>query len=466
MAPKKRNAHLKQIRALAHQEGVNYVDAKRFAFSVIVEGLSLHSAERCLFWNGIATPSHRQFYRAQEEVIEVLKRMTQESCWKWRQEMKPGSILTLDGSWSHRRNAKRCLVDFIDSSSKKVVDFEVVVKKSARNGGDYTGPSNGMEREALRRLIPRWVEDPRVIGYCHDNDGKTRKTIKDAGWEIEEFLDKNHVMHSFDKAYNNFKRKKLLWGLKEHLRHWMICLIYEDMTLEEKKRYWEVVTLEHVAGCHEHCPPHKAVKPWKHSLDESHVGALKEFLLQTSKYLDKCGRLISTQMNESLHALKAHYANKLFCWGKSWTARVCVAILQLNEPAIWKMKLYEELQLPPLPLELQQRLLQELLNEETVNEQRRVPEYRRRENARRKRQRTANRVSESRCHDYHRHDQGLQVQDDSSEEEILESEEGLVDQAIADVDGSIPDVFDDDPQDAESEETLQVHQGMTACVVA
>ena len=130
------------------------------------------------------------------------------------------------------------------------------------------------------------------------------------------------------------------------------------------------------------------------------------------------------------------------------------------------MKLYEELQLPPLPLELQQRLLQELLNGETVNEQRRVPEYRRRENARRKRQRTANRVSESRCHDYHRHDQGLQVQDDSSEEKILESEKGLVDQAIADVDGSIPDVFEDDPQDAESEETLQVHQGMTACVVA
>ena len=448
MPVKKQKEHLSKARELAHPKPVAHLNAKRFAFSVVVEGLNMQSIERCLLWNDVVPPSHRQFYKVQDEILDALKAMAQESCMKWRQAMQQESILTLDGSWSHRRNAKRCLVDFIDSSTQKIVDFEIVVKKNGRNEGDYTGPSNGMEREALTRMIPRWNRDSRVIGYCHDNDGKTRRTIKDSGWEIQEFLDKNHIMHSFDKTYNNFEKRKMLWGLKEHLRCWMLCLIHEDITLEEKKHFWEVVTIEHFSGVHEHCPEHKEVKAWKYHLDENHMSALREFLIATSKYLDKCGRLISTQMNESLHALKAHYANKLFCWGRSWTGRVCVAILQINEPAIWKMELYERLQLPPLHPEVEQRLRTILLTQDTMNQLRHTPDYRRRENSRRKNQRKTNRVSEVRCQDYCRHSNGAQVpapQDESSDEEI--SDENLVEQAIADVDTWTPDVFGDDPQD-------------------
>ena len=223
------------------------------------------------------------------------------------------------------------LVDVIDSATRKIVDFEVVVKKNGNNEGDYTGPSNGMEREALRRMIPCWIRDTRVIRYCHDNDGKTRRAIKNFGWEIVEFLDKNHIMRSFDKTYYSFEEREKLWALKEHLGCWMLCLICEDITLEEKKYFWEFVAIERFGGVHEHCPEHKEVKAGKHHLDESHVNALRQFLFATSKYLDKCGRLISTQMNEILHALKARYANKLFCWGRSGAGRVCVAILQINE---------------------------------------------------------------------------------------------------------------------------------------
>lgn len=466
MPPKRQDAHLKRAREFAHPPPLARLNAKRYVFSVLVEGLTPLAVERCMLWNDIAPPSHRKFYEVQNEMIPILYSMARESCQKHRRWMQPGTILTLDGSWSHRRNAKRCLVDFIDSNSRKIVDFEIVVKVSGLNEGDYTGPSNGMEREALRRLIPRWKEDTRVVGYCHDNDGKTRKTITDSGWKVEEFLDKNHIMHSFDKAYNNFKKRKLLWGLKEHLRHWMLCLVYEDIALDEKKHFWEVVTVEHFSGHHEHCPEHKPVKAWRHHNDAVHLEGLKEFLCMTSKYLDKCGRLISTQMNESLHALKALYANKLFCWGKAWTARVCVAILQVNEPSTWKMELYTRLQLPPLHFEVEQRLRTILLTQEMQNEVRRKPEFRRRENARRKSQRTANRVSESRCHDYITHPAVTGVGDESSEEEISESEEIVLDRAIADVDEAAPDVFVDDPQDIETNEDAPDGQESSRCRVA
>ena len=106
----------------------------------------------------------------------------------------------------------------------------------------------------------------------------------------------------------------ILWGLRKCLRHWMLCLIYEGIRLEDKKSLWEVVAIEQFTGRHEHCGKHRSVDAWRYAKDERHLQALKEFLQMRGKYLDKCGRLISTRMNESLHALKARYANKIYCW--------------------------------------------------------------------------------------------------------------------------------------------------------
>ena len=465
MPVKRQLAHLEKARALAHPTKVTHTDPKRFVFSVLVEGLNFASVQRCLLWNNIQPPTVHIFYNVQHEILPILLEMAHQSCLVWREAMKPGTIISLDGSWSHRRNAKRCLVDFVDASSKKVVDFEIVVKKSGRIEGDYDGPSNGMEREALTRMIPRWKHDTRVAGYCHDNDGKTRRTIREAGWQVEEYLDRNHIMHSFDKKYNDFKKKKLLWGLKEHLRHWMLRLICEDITIEKKKFYWEVVTVEHFTGFHDHCPPHGPVTIWKYSLEPQHLDALREFLQQTSHYLDRCGRLVTTQMNESLHAIKAHYANKLFCWGGSWTARTCVAILQVNEPATWKLGLYERLGLPPLDPSVKAQLESTFLSAELDNEMRRRPDFRRRENARRKQRKLANKKAQASCHDYRFHPAATEAQQDDSEEEISESEERHIDEACQEVEDCCPDVFSDDEQDQETDDhLLNAPEGSLCCV--
>lgn len=60
-------------------------------------------------------------------------------------------------------------------------------------------------------------------------------------------------------------------------------------------------------------------------------------------------------MCESLHAIKAHFANKLICWKSSWTCRICAAILDFNSPH-WEFQLYNELQLPPLAPIISQKL--------------------------------------------------------------------------------------------------------------
>lgn len=466
MPPKCQVKHLKDAREHIVHPQATRLDAKRFAFSVLIEGLNYASLERCLLWNDVIPPSTHLFYDVQHEIIPILVAMAQQSCQYWRSMMTPGTILSMDGSWSHRRNANRCLVDFVDSEKRKIVDFEIVVKRSGRIEGNYTGPSNGMEREALSRLIPRWKDDPRVVGYCHDNDGKTRRTIAEAGWQIDEYLDRNHIMHSFDKAYSTFAGKKLLWGLKEHLRRWMLMLICEDITLEKKKFYWEVVTVEHYTGCHTHCPRHGPCLSWSHSADPVHIDALRAFLAQTSKYLDKCNRLLSTQMNESLHALKAHYANKLFCWGGSWTARVCVALLDVNEPSVWRLELYNRLGFPPLDDAVVERLLTIAHSEELERELRRTPEFRKRENARRKKRKASNKRAESQCSDYTYHAVSAAPENDDSEEETSESEQIAIEQACEKAHEGHPEAFSDDEQDQESDDHLTNAPEGTLCNVA
>lgn len=466
MPPRRQREHLKEIRELAREKKAHHLDSRRFVFSVLVEGLNFASVGRCMLWNNLKPPTIHVFYEIQHEIIPILLDLARKSCSYWREEMNSGTIISLDGSWSHRRNAKRCMVDFVDAASRKIVDFEIVVKRAGRIEGNYVGPSNGMEREALTRMIPRWKHETRVVGYCHDNDGKTRRVIRDAGWDIEEYLDRNHIMHSFDKKYNDFKKKKLLWGLKEHLRRWMLCLICEDITVEKKKYYWETVTVEHYTGFHKHCPPHGPATIWKYSLEPQHVEALRDFLRETSHYLERCGRLVSTQMNESLHAVKAHYANKLFCWGGSWTARTCIAILQVNEAADWKLKLYQELGLPQLDPTVEQRLKDDFTSEELEREKRRQPDFRRRENARRKNRKAANKKAEASCSDYHFHSAVAEAAEDDSEEEISESEECRIDEACEEVDDCAPDVFSDDEQDQESDDHV-IHAPIgSLCVVA
>lgn len=279
--PKRHVAHWKRARAEIVTDPEREIGAKRFAFSVLAEGLNLGLSREL-------TLSLSMYVVGQPQTSEYthvfmtynIKLYLSWSSWRdnavttgdrrWieaplSQWMVPGLIVAtpVDVRWNFRT-----------ALPVKSMDFGIVVKTSGRIRGDFTGPSNGMEREALLRIVPHWKGDPWVVGYCHDNDGKTRRIIADTGWNIHEYLDRNHIAHSFDKAHNAFKSKKLLWRLKEHPRRWLLTLICEDITLENKSFYWQVVTVEHYTGCHVHRPRHGLALVWRYQADPAHVEAL------------------------------------------------------------------------------------------------------------------------------------------------------------------------------------------------
>lgn len=358
MPPRKMCSRMEHVRSFRsnepqrNQPDRSQIDSLRFAFSIIVNGCSFTDGESIFLWNNLLPPSQSSFYRAQKVVSEKIIEMATESCRYWKNKLLPNSCIAFDGSWSHRRNAMHCLIDFIDTRTKKVVDFEVVSKMDS----DFNGSSNSMECFGLRKMIPRWIDNKKVTHYVHDNDAKSRKLIRELGWNVEENIDLNHYMKSYRRKFDKYKELSptKFRGIKLKLERFFQSLMHLDATEEDKIDLWMNV-VEHFSGNHTSCIKHKPTRIWSGILIDGNKEALTTFLKKASKLLTKCNTAHSTQMCESLHAIKAHFANKLICWKSSWTCRICAAILDFNSPH-WEFQLYNELQLPPLAPIISQKL--------------------------------------------------------------------------------------------------------------
>lgn len=124
-----------------HQDSVVLLNAKRLAFSLLVPGSNYSSMSEMLLWNDIIPPCERTFNRAQNEVVEKILEMATEFCSKYKEQITTNSTITMDGSWSHGRNANECVLEFVDLNQKKIVDFEFPSKDNHSITGDYTGSS-------------------------------------------------------------------------------------------------------------------------------------------------------------------------------------------------------------------------------------------------------------------------------------------------------------------------------------
>jgi hypothetical protein len=78
----------------------------------------------------------------------------------------------------------------------------------------------------------------------------------------------------------------------------------------------------------------------------------EEFCHTDESNYQKCAPGLNTQLNESLHLLKAKLADNNYNWKTSWLASFYIAILSWNEGYSWKLEIYEGLGFPPLGSEL------------------------------------------------------------------------------------------------------------------
>jgi hypothetical protein len=379
-------------------EGIR-LNARIFAFSVLTSGTSFQKVSDLFLFHNIVLPSRSRLYAVQKEFFGPIRDYCLAQCQYWRSQMADGAVVAFDGSWSHRRCAKECIVILIDCGQKRIVDFEIVIKSKGGVAGNDRGSSNGMELEGLRNIIGRWKGDPKVKGCVHDNDSKATEAIREADWQIEQMYDPNHVVKQFERRWNS-SDTRLLRGLHAKLLMWFRYLIRSDFSVGEKEHYWWN-TVEHFKGNHAGCPRQHPASDRSHPLAQPGAERqLRDVLARTVDLLSRARTGFDTQLNESCNSLKAKFANKDTSWKCSWSARVMCALMQVNSTDNWRIAL-AGLCGVTLPDEVRRRLDDRWRRHEYLQALRSTPEYHSRERLRRREVRQGNNQSRAGIADYH-----------------------------------------------------------------
>jgi hypothetical protein len=266
--------------------------------------------------------------------------------------------------------------DELGEAHARVIDFDSVQRSMSGVRHDYRGSSQSMECSILAILIKRWRNDGRITGFVHDQDAHAEALIAAMDWPVSIFHDANHVIKSlFSTTWQNCSRvavvgkagrhryvlgdERLKRGLRVHFQ----CCMRMDGSLDEKLARWDGA-FEHYVGASgveveaESDQPNRVAagrgRPAKRKMDQGDVPAgdstsfcwkkrgdpeareaLKRFIRAGHEAFPKTMSGFQTQMSEGLHGLKAHFANKLFHFAKSWEARCALAVLSLNSGKTW-----------------------------------------------------------------------------------------------------------------------------------
>jgi hypothetical protein len=103
------------------------------------------------------------------------------------------------------------------------------------------------------------------------------------------------------------------------LKHRFDYLFHGDHDTQTKVKDW-LNTLNHCCGNHEHCPGQPTNIRLRVNLTDNLEGQmeLQEILAKGAELMKQTPGDLSSQLCESVNAIKAHFAPKLFSWMSSW----------------------------------------------------------------------------------------------------------------------------------------------------
>lgn len=334
-----------------------------FVMATLVCGLSFRKIHQWLSIMGDKTykVGKTQFYQKQLEYGNKIVDLCQRRMKIEQSRLRNGTVISIDGSWDHRRNGQWCITEAIDTVTKKVIAYSIVSKKTFLNR--FVNASNQMELACTKKLIEILNYTKKIIGYVHDKDAKTTHLFHEK-WNIAEYYDLNHNAKSFKRRFNKANSGKVkgiakhqLNGISDKLLKFLRTLSKSNFSCDQKRELWLNVA-QHFSGNHTGCihkpfqtkeEENKALGLWKirnGHVNKTKIEALQVFLNYTLKLVSQVDANYNTQTNEAFHSIKAKLADKQIQWNASFPVRMAIAILKWNYPTKYLSMISKELGIP------------------------------------------------------------------------------------------------------------------------
>lgn len=346
---KKQYSGIKKNNKKKKREKTNKINAGLIhIFAFFITGITLATGKLLLLIEGIRIPCEHIMKKAQDILTKVLLKLAQRAVNEALQNMKYNASVSIDGSWTTRRNSLTFILDAIDISTKKIIAFVILDKGTKIRKGNTKEASSLLEAEAFKIMLPKLMKCGKIIKIIKDGDTKLEKLINQSGWNVQIKHDPNHLLKNWPTLFKKYNKlaNGTFRGLKPHLQSFLEICLYSNITAAEKVAKF-MTSYYHFLGNHSKCQIHGPAYEWKHRNDTRKCQILYNLIKETSKILTDSTPGETTNYNENFHSIKARYVPKAYNLGDSFLGRYCCAILQYNHPNLWIIDVLEHLKFWP-----------------------------------------------------------------------------------------------------------------------
>ena len=117
---KRQRRHLRDLIWKRQETHPKVLEARRVAFSILIEGLQPYSFLRGLAWNDCTIQRPKLVFKEMMNIGDEIIQMARHSMEKARESITPGSVISFDGSWDHRRRGSNCILAVFSCQTQKI----------------------------------------------------------------------------------------------------------------------------------------------------------------------------------------------------------------------------------------------------------------------------------------------------------------------------------------------------------
>jgi hypothetical protein len=137
---------------------------------------------------------------------------------------------------------------------KKVVDFMFYQIPPGTWGDALYLSAQAMKAFIFRKLVRAWIDSESVAFLAHDQDSSVDKVVQEEECDVVQFLDRNHVMKSWDKMWKaaaypdqraRARQLPYMAEIERSLKRWFYVVLKGDEEDETRVARWRQCVDKH-----------------------------------------------------------------------------------------------------------------------------------------------------------------------------------------------------------------------------